>query len=149
MEAVIFTGIQGAGKSTFYKQFLVDTHIRINLDMLKTRHREELLLKACLEAKQPFVVDKTNASIEERARYIEAAKSYQFRVVGYYFRSNYEESLERNNKREGKAIVPEKGLHDFLKRFQMPSYSEGFDALFHVRIGENNEFIVTEWKDEI
>jgi predicted kinase len=146
MEAVIFIGIQGAGKSTFYKQFFVDTHIRINLDMLKTRHREELLLKACLEAKQPFVVDKMNASIVDRARYIQAAKAYNFRVVGYYFRSNFEECLERNNQREGKAVVPEKGLRGFQSRFQMPSYSEGFDALFHVKIGENREFIVTEWK---
>lgn len=147
MEAVIFVGIQGAGKSTFYKQRFVDTHIRINLDMLRTRHREELLLKACLEAKQPFVIDKTNASIQERARYILAARAYHFRVAGYYFRSNFEECFVRNNQREGKAIVPEKGLHGFLSRFQMPSYNEGFDALFHVRIGENREFIVTEWTE--
>ena len=147
MEAVIFIGIQGAGKSTFYKQFFVDTHIRINLDMLKTRHREKLLLEACLKAKQPFVVDKTNASIEERKRYILAAKACYFRVVGYYFRSNFEECLERNNLRRGKARVPEKGLRGFLSRFQMPSYVEGFDVLYHVRIGENREFIVTEWKE--
>jgi predicted kinase len=146
MEAVIFIGIQGAGKSTFYKQRFVDTHVRINLDMLKTRHREELLLKACLEAKQSFVVDKTNASIAERARYILAAKAYRFRIIGYYFRSNFEEALERNNRREGKAVVPEKGLHDFLKRFQKPSFKEGFDEMFHVRISENSEFVVTEWK---
>lgn len=146
MQAVIFIGIQGAGKSTFYKQRFVDTHVRINLDMLKTRHCEELLLKACLEAKQSFVVDKTNASIEERARYINAAKAYHFRITGYYFRSNFEEALERNNKRVGKAIVPEKGLHDFLKRFQKPSFKEGFDEMFHVRIGIDGEFIIAEWK---
>jgi predicted kinase len=35
MEAVIFVGIQGSGKSTFYNERFVDTHIRINLDMLK------------------------------------------------------------------------------------------------------------------
>jgi predicted kinase len=147
MEAVIFTGIQGSGKSTFYKQRFSDTHVRVNLDMLKTKHREKLFLEACLEAKQSFVVDKTNASREERARYILAAKAYHFRVVGYYFRSNFDECLERNNRREGKAVVPEKGLRDFLRRFQIPVYAEGFDALFHVCIGENREFIVTKWKD--
>lgn len=146
MEAVIFIGTQGAGKSTFYKQFFVDTHIRINLDMLKTHRREKLLLEACLEAKQPFVVDKMNASREDRARYIQAARAHYFRVVGYYFRSNFEECLERNNQRTGKAKVPEKGLRGFQSRFQMPTYWEGFDALFHVSISENREFIVTEWK---
>jgi len=36
MEAVIFTGIQAVGKSTFYKEHFFTTHVRINLDMLKT-----------------------------------------------------------------------------------------------------------------
>jgi hypothetical protein len=38
-------------------------------------------------------------------------------------------------------------LRGFQSRFQMPAYGEGFDALFHVKIGENREFIVTEWKE--
>src|SRR4028119_1028158 len=107
MEAVIFIGIQGAGKSTFYKQRFVDTHIRINGDMLRTKYREQVLLEACLKAKQAFVVDKTNAALEERARYIQSAKASHFRVVGYYFRSVFEEALQRNDLREGKAKVPQ------------------------------------------
>lgn len=51
MEAVILIGVQGAGKSTFFKQRFVDTHIRINGDMLKTKYREKLLVEACLKAK--------------------------------------------------------------------------------------------------
>ncbi len=57
MQAIIFIGIQASGKSSFYKEQFFKTHIRINLDMLRTRHREDILLRACLEAKQPFVVD--------------------------------------------------------------------------------------------
>ena len=57
MEAVILIGIQGSGKSTFCRDRFFNTHVRINLDMLKTRHREKLFLDACLAAKQPFVVD--------------------------------------------------------------------------------------------
>lgn len=148
MEAVIFIGIQGAGKSTFFKQRFVDTHIRINGDMLKTRHREKVLVEACLQAKQPFVVDKTNVTAAERAKYIEAAKQHRFRVVGYYFRSNFEESLSRNNQREGKARIPENGLRGMLKRLQKPSLSEGFDAIFYVWINENNEFVVENFIHE-
>lgn len=149
MEAVIFIGIQGAGKSTFFKQRFVDTHIRINGDMLKTKHREKVLIEACLEAKQAFVVDKTNVTAEDRAKYIEAAKKHHFRVVGYYFRSVFEEALERNNRREGKARIPEKGLRGMLRRLQKPAFSEGFDTLFYVWINENNEFVVEDWQDEI
>ena len=39
MQAVIFIGIQGSGKTTFYRDRFFNTHFRINLDMLKTRHR--------------------------------------------------------------------------------------------------------------
>ncbi|HZH33226.1 MAG TPA: AAA family ATPase [Pyrinomonadaceae bacterium] len=147
MEAVIFIGIQGAGKSTFFKQKFADTHVRINRDMLKTKHREKLLLAACLEGKQPFVIDKTNATREERAVYIEAAKTRGFRVVGYYFGSSFKEALARNNQREGKAIVPEKALLGFLGKLKKPSFAEGFDELFYVRINENSFFVVTECND--
>jgi predicted kinase len=66
MEAVIFIGIQGTGKSTFYKEQFFHTHVRINLDMLKTKHRLRLALSACLEAGQPFVLDNMNVTKEVR-----------------------------------------------------------------------------------
>jgi hypothetical protein len=44
--------------------------VRISLDLLRTRRREQLLLAACLEGRQPFVVDNTNRMIADRARYI-------------------------------------------------------------------------------
>jgi predicted kinase len=70
MEAIIFIGIQATGKSTFYQRHYSDTHLRINLDMLKTRHRERTLLHTCLQIKQPFVVDNTNPDREQRREYI-------------------------------------------------------------------------------
>jgi hypothetical protein len=66
MEAIIFIGIQATGKSTFFQQRFFVTHVRINLDMLKTRNRERILLVACLEDKQPFVIDNTNLTREAR-----------------------------------------------------------------------------------
>ena len=39
MEAVVFTGIQASGKSTFYRERFFHTHLRISLDLLKTRGR--------------------------------------------------------------------------------------------------------------
>ena len=60
MEAVLFIGIPASGKSAFFKERFFDTHVRINLDMLKTRRRESLILRACLEGKQSFVIDNTN-----------------------------------------------------------------------------------------
>lgn len=82
MEAVIFVGIQATGKSTFYVDRFFKTHVRINLDMLKTRHRERVLLDACLAAKQRFVVDNTNPTVADRSAYIQAAKKGRIRDRG-------------------------------------------------------------------
>jgi hypothetical protein len=60
MEMVLFIGIQATGKSSFYRERFFRTHIRVNLDMLKTRHRENLLFKTCLEGKADLVVENTN-----------------------------------------------------------------------------------------
>ena len=60
MQLLLFCGVQASGKSSYYKAHFADTHIRLNLDMLRTRHREALLFHACLQAKQPCVIDNTN-----------------------------------------------------------------------------------------
>ena len=75
MEAVILIGIQGSGKTTFFRERFFDTHVRLSLDLLKTRHRLATLLRECVAAQQPFVVDNTNALKTERREYIEAAKA--------------------------------------------------------------------------
>lgn len=149
MEAIIFIGIQATGKSTFFQQRFFNTHIRINLDMLKTRNRERVLLAACLEAKQPFVIDNTNLTREARANYIKQAKAAGFRVTGYYFKSALQDALERNRQRSGKALIPEKGIIGAHRKLEPPSLGEGFDRLFCVEIAENGQFIVKEWSDEV
>ena len=149
MQAIIFIGIQASGKSTFFQQRFFHSHIRLNLDMLKTRHREQVLLGACLEAKQPFVIDNTNATRADRAKYISAAKEAGFSVVGYYFQSRLQDSIARNNQRSGKALIPVKGILATHRKLELPSFEEGFDQLFYVMINEAGEFIVQEWSDEV
>lgn len=149
MEAVLFIGIQGSGKSSFYKERFFNTHVRINLDMLRTKHRQQVLLNACLEARQPFVIDNTNLTVEVRSQFIVAAKAAGFRVVGYYFRSDVKAALLRNSQRSGAARVPDKALLGAYKRLQVPDLKEGFDALYYVRINEGGEFSVEEWLNEV
>src|SRR5262245_50174804 len=149
MELVVFIGIQATGKSAFYQQRFFDSHIRINLDMLKTRRRERILLAACLEAKQPFVVDNTNVTRESRAGYISQAKAAGFSVIGYYFKSALQSAIERNDRRMGKARVPLKGILATRRKLEPPNYDEGFDQLFYVEIGADGAFIVKAWGDEV
>ena len=148
MEAVILCGIQATGKSTFCKERLFGTHIRLNLDMLRTRSREDVLLGACITAKQPFVVDNTNPSRADRARYIGVAKTAGFRVAGYYFESRVSDALVRNNTRAEPMRVPDVGIKGTSARLEVPSLSEGYDELWYVRIGPEG-FVVEKWRDEV
>ncbi|MCC7449257.1 MAG: ATP-binding protein [Anaerolineae bacterium] len=147
MEAIIFIGIQGVGKSTFYQRRFFRTHIRLNLDMLRTRHREHILLNACLLAKQPFVVDNTNPTLAERSRYIVPARTHHFRVVGYYFQSSLDAALHRNLNRSESERVPEKGIRGTYKRLALPTLVEGFNQLFTVTLLESGDFLVQDWAD--
>lgn len=145
MEAVILIGLQGSGKSTFYCERYFATHVRINLDMLKTRRREQILLQACLEAGQPFVVDNTNPTRDVRRNYIAAARAAGFRVVGCYFQSKLKDCLERNRRRAGKAAIPTPGVIATSRRLELPRPDEGFDELFYVKLGRTGGFIVEKW----
>ena len=143
MQAVIFVGAQGAGKSTFYRQRFFDTHVRINLDMLKTRHRERLLFEACLAAKQSFVIDNTNPLAIDRARYIPPARSAGFRLAAYFFATPLREALRRNNLRKPKEKIPAAAVAATYKKLQRPSFDEGFDEIHTVVLTEDNSFVVS------
>src|SRR5262249_47985533 len=84
-EAGIFVGLRGGARPRFYRQRFFAPPRRITLDMLRPRHREGLLLRACVAARQRFVVDNTNPTRAERQVYIRAAREAGFRVIGYYF----------------------------------------------------------------
>ena len=148
-EAVILIGIPASGKSEFYKQNFSDTHVRINLDMLKTRNRERILFDACIATKQSLVVDNTNPLQIDRARYIKKAKDAGFCVIGYYFRSSVADSARRNNLRKGKANIPTKAIAAIMNKMEIPSICEGFDKLYYVSIDENDEFVVEDYLDEV
>lgn len=145
MEAVIFIGIQASGKTSFYLHGFFETHVRLSLDMLKTRHRQRLLVEACVAAKQPFVVDNTNVRQEERAEYIVRAQAGGFHVFGYFFEPQVEQALAWNQQRSGKAVVPVQGLLGTLKRLERPQPGEGFERLYRVHVDQAGKFIVTTW----
>ncbi|MGL6072944.1 MAG: AAA family ATPase [Fimbriiglobus sp.] len=149
MEAVIFMGIQAAGKSSFYRERFFRTHMRINLDMLRSRFREKAFLDCCLQTQMKFVVDNTNPTRDDRARYIVPAKAAKYRIIGYYFTATLEECQVRNAARQGKDCIPFVGLASVAKVFEKPSLGEGFDELFAVSLAPDIGFQVQEWSDEV
>lgn len=147
MEAVILIGIQGAGKSTFAKQQLGDTHVRISRDVVQSAHRERVLQYACLSIGQRFVADNTHPEPRSRAALIAAARAAGFRVVAYYFPPDVPAALARNLARPDKRRVPDVAIHATAAKLQPPTRGEGFDARYRVGVGPSG-FVIEEVLDE-
>ena len=149
MELILFIGLQATGKSSFYRARFDRTHIRINLDMLKTRHRERRLLETCLEIRQACVIDNTNPARTDRARYIGPAHAAGFSIAGYYFQSTLSAALVRNAARPAVERIPEPGLRGTLSRLERPDCAEGFSSLYYVRCDGHGGFLVEDWRNDL
>ena len=142
----IIIGIPGSGKSTFYRERLADDYVRVNLDTLKTRYQENLLITECVREGKSFAVDNTNPTKADRQRYIPLAKSAGYRIVGYFMESKIKDCMERNDKREGKERLPAKAVAAISNKLQMPSYDEGFDELYFVK-NDGQTMTVEKWRE--
>jgi predicted kinase len=131
MEAIVLCGGQGSGKTTLYRDRFMETHVRVSMDLLRTRHREAAFVTTCLETRQRFVVDNTNPTPADRRRYVEPARAAGFRVVAYLVEVDEGEALGRNAERDPRRRVPAAGLVGTTRRLQRPTPEEGFDELWH------------------
>ena len=144
MQAVIFSGVQASGKTTFYAERYLATHLRIAMDLMGTRHRERRFLETCLETGQRFVVDNTNPSEAERAPYVQAALAARYEVVGCEFRTSADDALRRNERRARRARIPVAGLLGTYGRLEPLRAREGYARVLVVEIAERGGFAVSE-----
>ena len=146
VELVILVGLQASGKSTFFRERFAATHEHVSKDLLRNNknlnRRQAQLIEDALEAGRPIVVDNTNPAVEDRRPLIQLGREHGAKIVGYYFDASVRECLRRNAGREGKARVPDVAIFAAAKKLVPPSYSEGFDGLFRVRVTENSTFEV-------
>ncbi len=145
LEVVIFIGLQASGKSSFYRERFAATHLHLSKDLMRNaRHKQERQMKLmgdALGARMPVVIDNTNPRREDRAPLIEAARRYGARAVAYLFESTVSESIHRNARRTGRARVPPVAIYVTAKRLEPPTYAEGFDRIYRVKL-RHRDFIV-------
>lgn len=145
-ECVIFIGLPASGKTTFYQRRFSGTHAHISKDLWpnvgRKDARQATLLRAALLAGESVVVDNTNPAVSDRAALIALAREFGARVVGYYFTAATREAVGRNRGRDARGRVPDVAIFTKAKRMSPPSFAEGFDELYRVSIGADNEFIV-------
>lgn len=143
---VLMIGIQGSGKSTFYHKYLADDYVRVNLDTLKTRHREEQLVSECFREGKCFAVDNTNPTRADRQRYIPLAQYWGYKVVGYFMESKLQACIKRNNQRSGSAKISATAIAATSNKLQLPSFDEGFDELYFVK-NDGQRMTIEEWRE--
>jgi predicted kinase len=152
MELAILIGLQGAGKTSFYRARFAGSHDLVTKDRLRNNRRpgrrQRQLIEVALEAGHSVVVDNTNPTLNDRAELIDLGRCHDATVIGCYFASRLEDCLERNRLRLGKERVPDVALLAVAKKLELPSYLEGFHRLFYVRLAGDQTFDVREWADE-
>ncbi|MBI3832613.1 MAG: ATP-binding protein [Planctomycetes bacterium] len=154
MDLALLMGLQASGKTSFRTHRFLAPHTVISLDQIdpkgnvkNAREREAKLLGEALAARRDVVIDNTNPTREERARYIEAAKQAGYRVVGYYLRSDLKDCIARNAGRPAAERVPEIALKATIKKFERPNWDEGYDELYYVFPDRHGNFVIKEYRE--
>jgi predicted kinase len=148
VELVVLTGLQGSGKSTFYRSRFAATHAHISKDLFPNardrRRRQRELVQAAAREGRSVVVDNTNATRADREELVTLARSLGMRPVCFFFPPDVKASLARNARREGKARVPQVAVFATARRLEPPGDGEGFEAIHDVRALEDGTFEVVE-----
>lgn len=128
-EAIIFTGLQGSGKTTYYNAHFANTHEHVSRDTLLTPAHEAAVIHECLRSGRSFVVDNTNTTRAIRAPLIRQAKAAGFQVHSYFFEVPVRTAIGRNNHRKDKKPIPVPAILRTAKYLAPPSLDEGFDQV--------------------
>jgi predicted kinase len=128
-EAIIFIGLQGSGKTTYFMNHFAATHAHVSRDIQQTAERETAFIRECLRSGRSFVVDDTNATRAARAQYIREAKAAGFNVLCYFFDAPLRTAIGRNNHRKDKKPIPVPAILRAAKRLEPPCVDEGVDEI--------------------
>ena len=128
-EAIIFTGLQGSGKTTYFKDHFAATHEHISRDVLQTAEHEAAPGQR-MHPYRPFLRGgRPNGTRTLRAAYIREAKAAGFQVRSYFFDTPVRTAIGRNNHRTDKKPIPVPAILRAAKFLERPSLNEGFDEI--------------------
>ncbi|EHA19207.1 hypothetical protein ASPNIDRAFT_122702 [Aspergillus niger ATCC 1015] len=148
LELVIFCGSPGAGKSSFYWEYLEPLkYERVNQDLLKTVRLLYCLYQTLYglpSSNTPFYAKpkkyNTNADPETRSEWVEVAKEFNVPIRCVYFtaspalcrHNNAVRAANQTLNPESRTLLPGIAFGDFLRRFKEPLMEEGFQDIIRV-----------------
>ncbi len=133
LELIVFVGLPGAGKTTYFRAHYEATHAHVSKDLWpNARRRDDRQLREieqALAAGKSVVVDNTNPSPEVRAPLIALGRRHGARIVAVYFETDVRTAIMRNRQREGRGRVPDVAIFTTKKKLVPPAAEEGFDEV--------------------
>lgn len=131
---VILVGPQGAGKTEYCKKnFNNSTYI--SRDISGRQHRKQFE-KAIQKKDKLIVIDNTNPSIKQRARYIPKAKEAGYKIIIVWFDMDTEDKQfcikrikERKNHPTLKPEKAEEAIEQYFSKFEPPTKKEADEII--------------------
>jgi len=125
-EIVIFVGMPGSGKNTYYNKYLTD-HIIIEQDKIGPRQKVLKQLDLSLKTGKSIVINATNPSQEDREEFYRKALEHKYKIKVLYFIING----TGFNKLRVKP-VPTIVYHKYFKKLDPPTIENTPGELFYV-----------------
>lgn len=145
MEIIVFVGIPGAGKTTYFKANLFRKYAHVSRDIVGGS-RMPHFLHACLATQMPFVFDNTNIKEIARARVLEMARGAGFKRTCYYFHTPLDLALARNARREGDERIPGHAIKNMFRELNVPHWNEMWDSIVCIQ-GNTGELVT--WREDV
>ncbi|KXJ96665.1 polynucleotide kinase 3 phosphatase-domain-containing protein [Microdochium bolleyi] len=154
-DIVLFCGMPGAGKSTFFWRYLEPLgYQRINQDTLKTRQKCFKAAAEHLVAGRSVAIDNTNADPDGRKEWVDLARSRGVPIRCVWFKTPF--ALCEHNavvralngaslNPEGRASLPSMAFHGFNSRFSRPTTIEGYEDIIEMEFkfrGSKDEYAI-------
>lgn len=142
--AVIMVGVPGSGKSTIANEYEKLGYKVLSTDKIREEfytvedqtHNDEVFkilhrrIKDCVESNENFVIDATNISVKNRRGLLNSINKKGkdlYNIIAYVMTTPIKMCKERNSSRD--RVVPEDVIDRQVKRFEIPTYEEGFDKI--------------------
>nr|XP_046909638.1 uncharacterized protein F21D5.5-like [Dermatophagoides farinae] len=122
VHCIIFCGISGSGKTTFYENYLQPlNYVHVNYDQLKTIQKCQQLMKKSIQEQRNIVIDNTNIERKSRQQWINLCKENGYEWIIFHFELSLKHIFHNNKFRQLTGIhksVPDVVIYSQNKKFE-------------------------------
>ena len=148
---IMMCGIPGSGKSTFchkhFQDYIYISRDQIRFSLLNDSDsyfaKEDEVMKKflekinfCVQQGNDFVIDATHLTKSSRRKILSQLTLSPLYPVSdiycIYMKTDLKLALERNNKRTGRKLVPEKVIKNMYANLEEPELDEGFEKIITI-----------------